>query len=100
MSPSLGIGPDGLSTLAPLFADSARFRPGPSRVALDPGGRVVSLVLFEEFPADTETNGFRTGRSPAPADRLAPAARRPGPVPADVWFILRSVTRQLPRSPR
>ncbi len=42
------------------FAESAMFRPAVSRVAVD-GDEVVAFVLVQEFQAETERNGFRTG---------------------------------------
>jgi len=42
------------------FADSNLFRPAQSVLAVDDVG-VVSFVLVEEFPAETDANGVRTG---------------------------------------
>lgn len=85
-----------------LFADSARFRPGASRVALDPAvGWCPSCWLRNSRPTPRPTvSGPADPRLRPIGSHPPPAARRPGPVPAGAWFILRSVTRQLPRSPR
>jgi len=43
-----------------LFAESPFFRPEFSRIAVR-DGEIVGFVMVEEFPAETEARGYRTG---------------------------------------